>query len=207
MLRVDEVPDPRPGSGEMLVRVTAAGIGFADVQIRAGLMRAALPNLPLPFVPGFEVAGTVVAVGAGVDARTVGRQVVGATSGGGYAELAILPAASAVPLPDVLDDRMAVALLGQGATAVGVAEATGQLAPRPCGHGAGCFPSPDGSLGFRAHRAVVVAPGGWSARAIRAARSSAARFLVLATPLRAAAAAQAWRREAMIPCAARPFSC
>src|SRR6185369_11504831 len=43
----------------MLVRVTAAGIGFADVQIRAGLMRTALPDLPLPFAPGFEVAGTV----------------------------------------------------------------------------------------------------------------------------------------------------
>ncbi|MEV4598870.1 zinc-binding dehydrogenase [Amycolatopsis sp. NPDC049253] len=125
VLRVDEAPDPRPGSGEMLIRVTAAGIGFADVRIRAGLMRTALPDLPLPFAPGFEVAGTVVAVGAGVDARTVGRQVVGTTSGGGYAELAILPAASAVPLPDALDDRMAVALLGQGATAVGVAEAAG----------------------------------------------------------------------------------
>lgn len=123
VLRVDEVPDPQPGSGEVLVRVTAAGIGFADVQIRAGLMRAALPELPLPFAPGFEVAGTVVAVGAGVDARTVGRQVAGATSGGGYAELAVLQAASAVPVPGALDDRTAVALLGQGATAVGVAEA------------------------------------------------------------------------------------
>lgn len=125
VLRVDEVPDARPGPGQMLVRVTAAGIGFADVQIRAGLMRSVMPDLPLPFAPGFEIAGTVVAVGAGVDAKAVGGQVVGATSGGGYAELAILPAASAVPLPEGLDDRTAVALLGQGATAVGVAEAAG----------------------------------------------------------------------------------
>ncbi|WP_201752969.1 quinone oxidoreductase family protein [Micromonospora rubida] len=125
MLRVDEVPDARPGPGQMLVRVTAAGIGFADVQIRAGLMRTAMPDLPLPFTLGFEIAGTVVAVGSGVDAKAVGGQVVGATSGGGYAELAILPAAAAVPLPEGLDDRTAVALLGQGATAVGVAGAAG----------------------------------------------------------------------------------
>ncbi|MGW1062277.1 quinone oxidoreductase family protein [Micromonospora rubida] len=123
MLRVDEVPDVRPGPGQMLVRVTAAGIGFADVQIRAGLMRTVMPDLPLPFALGFEIAGTVVAVGSGVDAKAVGGQVVGATSGGGYAELAILPAAAAVPLPEGLDDGTAVALLGQGATAVGVAEA------------------------------------------------------------------------------------
>jgi NADPH2:quinone reductase len=125
VLRVDEVPDPQPGAGEVLVQVTAAGIGFADVQIRAGLMRGALPDLPLPFALGFEVAGTVIAVGHGVDAATVGRLVVGATSGGGYAELAILPAASALPLPETLDARSAVALLGQGSTAVGVAEAAG----------------------------------------------------------------------------------
>src|SRR3954470_17414730 len=46
VLRVDEMPDSRPGPGEVLVRVTAAGIGFADVQIRAGLMRTVLPDLP-----------------------------------------------------------------------------------------------------------------------------------------------------------------
>jgi NADPH:quinone reductase len=62
----------------VLVRVTAAGIGFADVQIRAGLMRqAGLPELPMPFSPGFEVAGTVADVGPGVDPAMIGRQAVG----------------------------------------------------------------------------------------------------------------------------------
>ncbi|MEV1069553.1 alcohol dehydrogenase catalytic domain-containing protein [Streptomyces sp. NPDC050263] len=94
---VDGVLD---GPGRVLVRVTAAGIGFADVQIRAGLMRqTALPDLPMPFSPGFEVAGTVVAVGPGVDPTTVGRRVVGATAGGGYAETAIVSAAAALPCP------------------------------------------------------------------------------------------------------------
>ncbi|MFC3994536.1 zinc-binding alcohol dehydrogenase family protein [Nocardiopsis sediminis] len=126
VLSLDDVPDPRPGPGEMVVRVAASGIGFADVQMRAGLMRAMLPDLPLPYSPGFEVAGTVSAVGPGGDPAMVGEQVVGATpGGGGYAELAILPAASAVSVPKGLDDRTAVALLGQGATAVGVAEAAG----------------------------------------------------------------------------------
>jgi NADPH2:quinone reductase len=122
VLQVDEVPDPEPGPGEILVRVTAAGIGFADVQIRAGLMRSALPDLPLPYSPGFEVAGTVVAVGPDVDPAQIGRKVVGATGGGGYAETAILPAL-ALSRPTALDDHTAVALLGQGTTAVGVAEA------------------------------------------------------------------------------------
>ncbi|WP_261571182.1 quinone oxidoreductase family protein [Frankia gtarii] len=125
VLRVDEVPDPRPGPGELLIRVTAAGIGFADVQIRAGLMRDVLPDLPLPFAPGFEVAGDVVAVGPGVDPAAIGRRTVGATAHGGYAELAVLPEATALPLPASLDDPTAVALLGQGATAIGVVEAAG----------------------------------------------------------------------------------
>ncbi|KJE22444.1 Zn-dependent oxidoreductase, NADPH:quinone reductase [Frankia torreyi] len=125
VLRVEEIADPRPGPGEMLVRVTAAGIGFADVQIRAGLMRDALPDLPLPFAPGFEVAGTVVGVGHGVDPEAVGRHVVGATSHGGYAELAVVPAASVLRRPEAFDDPTALALFGQGSTAVGVVAAAG----------------------------------------------------------------------------------
>ncbi|MFJ9036873.1 zinc-binding alcohol dehydrogenase family protein [Streptomyces sp. NPDC102406] len=124
VLRVDDVPVPRAGAGHLLVRVTAAGIGFADVQIRAGLMRqTALPDLPMPFSPGFEVAGTVAEVGPGVDPAMVGRRVVSATSGGGYAEMAVVSAAAALPCPDALDDHQALALLGQGSTAVGVVRA------------------------------------------------------------------------------------
>ncbi|MBT2413954.1 zinc-binding dehydrogenase [Streptomyces sp. ISL-12] len=124
VLRVDEVPVPQPGPGQVLVRVTAAGVGFADVQIRAGLMRqTALPDLPMPFSPGFEVAGTVAAAGPGVDPTTVGRRVVGAPAGGGYAELALVSADAALPCPDALDDHTALALLGQGTTAVGVTRA------------------------------------------------------------------------------------
>ncbi|PRY02016.1 zinc-binding dehydrogenase [Allonocardiopsis opalescens] len=122
-LRVDEVPEPEPGPGRLLVRVAAAGVGLADTRIRAGLVRDMLPDLPLPFSPGFEVAGTVAAVGAGADPALAGRRVAAAVFGGGYAEVAEVDAEAAYPLPDGLDDAAALALLGQGAAAVGAAEA------------------------------------------------------------------------------------
>jgi NADPH2:quinone reductase len=121
VLRVQEVPDPEPGPGQLLVQVSAAGITFADVQIRAGLLPAA--QIPLPFVPGFEVAGRVIAVGPDVDPAMISTQVVGTVPGGGYAEMAIVPAASTRLRPEALDDHTAVALLGHGTTAVGVVEA------------------------------------------------------------------------------------
>lgn len=125
VLQADEVPEPVPGPTDVLVRVAAAGINFAEVQIRAGQMRAAGLQLPLPFMPGFEVAGTVVAVGAEVDAGLVGQDVVSATTGGGYAELAVLPAAAVRVRPQALSEHAALALLGQGSTAVGVTAAAG----------------------------------------------------------------------------------
>jgi NADPH2:quinone reductase len=124
VLKLEEVPDPTPGAGEVLVRVSAAGISYAEVQIRSGAMGAhpCFPAPPLPFAPGFEVAGTVAAVGEGVDESLIGTRVVGGVAGGGYAELAVLAAAAVLPIPDELDDHKALALFGQGTTAVGVAE-------------------------------------------------------------------------------------
>jgi NADPH2:quinone reductase len=120
VLQIDSVPDPQPGPGHVLVRVDAAGIGFADVQIRAGLARSAGLDLPLPFAVGFEVAGTVVEVGPGVDPAMLDRQVVGSTTAGGYSELAVLPFTALHDRPDALDNHAALALLGQGVAAVGV---------------------------------------------------------------------------------------
>lgn len=125
VLRLEDVSDPAPGDGDLLVRVTAAGITFADVQIRSGVMRAHawFPAPSLPFTPGFEIVGVVA--GAGRAARGwigAGTRVVGGVRCGGYAELAILPAAAALPVPDWLDDHQALALYGQGATALGIAE-------------------------------------------------------------------------------------
>jgi synaptic vesicle membrane protein VAT-1 len=83
VLQVREAEDPKPGPGELRIRVRAAGINFADTMARIGLY----PDAPkLPFVPGYEVAGVVDEVGAGVDAKRVGEKVVALTKFKGYAD-------------------------------------------------------------------------------------------------------------------------
>ena len=73
VLRLDEVPDPEPGPGEVLVRVDATALNFPDALLCAGLYQV---KPPLPFTPGLEVAGTVVAAGAGAE-FAVGDRVLG----------------------------------------------------------------------------------------------------------------------------------
>lgn len=97
VLRYEEVPEPMPEPGEVLVRVRAAGVNFADTLARRGLYPAPTPP---PFIPGFEVAGTVASIGAGVEGITIGQRVMGFAPKGGYAELAVMPATSAIPVPE-----------------------------------------------------------------------------------------------------------
>ncbi|ROO86672.1 NADPH2:quinone reductase [Actinocorallia herbida] len=123
-LRVDEVPDPVPAAGELLIRVEAAGIGFADLQLRSGALRAWAPGLPLPYNPGHEAVGTVVDAGAAT-ALIGTRVMVVSPAGGAYADLLTVPEAAVVPLPDGVDAHHALALLGQGTTAVGVLDKAG----------------------------------------------------------------------------------
>lgn len=97
VLEVRETPDPVPGPGEVRVRVRAAGVNFAEVMARMGLY----PDAPkLPAVVGYEVAGEVDAVGDGVAAPAVGSRVLGLTHFGGHAEMVVVPALQAVPMPD-----------------------------------------------------------------------------------------------------------
>ena len=80
--------DPQPGPGEIRIRVEASGVNFADVMGRLGLY----PDLPkIPVVPGYEVAGRADAVGGGVAADWVGRDVFALTRFGGYADLVCAP--------------------------------------------------------------------------------------------------------------------
>lgn len=118
----EDVPDPTPGPGQLLVQVAAAGVNYADVMMRgeAGPSARFRPEITLPATPGLEVAGTVLAAGPDTDTALVGRRVTAFVRNGGYAELALVPADGAVPVPDGLDDNAALALLSQGATAVGV---------------------------------------------------------------------------------------
>jgi putative PIG3 family NAD(P)H quinone oxidoreductase len=100
-LIVAERPDPEPGSGELLVRVAAAGVNPADLAQRAGHYPAP-PGSPAD-IPGLELAGEVVAVGRGVLRFRPGDRVMSLVGGGGQAELAVVHERVAMPVPDRLD--------------------------------------------------------------------------------------------------------
>jgi NADPH2:quinone reductase len=94
---VDEVDDPRPGPGEIVVDVAAAAVNFADLLICKGEYQI---KADAPFTPGSEFAGTVRAVGDAVTSPNVGDAVVGATFVGAFAEQVLVTAASVSPVPD-----------------------------------------------------------------------------------------------------------
>jgi NADPH:quinone reductase-like Zn-dependent oxidoreductase len=106
-LQVVDLPVPAVGEGEVLVRVAAAGIAYAQVMMRHGTYTHAPP---FPFVPGAEVVGRVRGVGANVVDWQVGDRVTAFSSVGGYAEWIVLPAASLVRVPALLDDAEVAAL-------------------------------------------------------------------------------------------------
>src|SRR3954451_3280864 len=108
VLQVQERPAPdRPLGGQVAIDVAAAGINFADTMARVGLY----PDAPKPpVVVGYEVAGTVLAVGPGVDNVQPGRRVMAGTRFGGYAEQVVVKAADVVPLPDELSFEQGAAI-------------------------------------------------------------------------------------------------
>jgi NADPH:quinone reductase-like Zn-dependent oxidoreductase len=106
-LQVQERPDPPVGPGEVRVAVEAAGINFADLMATRGLY----PDAPkTPSVLGYEFAGTVDAVGTGVDGLNQGDRVFGPTMFGGYAEKVTVPAGDLYPIPDGFTVEQAAAL-------------------------------------------------------------------------------------------------
>jgi NADPH2:quinone reductase len=99
--RVAEVAEPLPGPGEVAIRVAYAGVQYGDVLVRAGHF-----PVPRPFVPGFEAAGQIVAVGEGVDRARIGAQVTALIGGGGFGEIVIARAVLAIGAAQV-DPRTA----------------------------------------------------------------------------------------------------
>jgi len=97
VMLVQERPDPAPGPGEIRIAVKAAGINFADLLARVGLYADA-PKPPV--IVGYEVAGEVESLGAGVEGISVGDRVMAGTRFGGYAELAVANASGVLPLPE-----------------------------------------------------------------------------------------------------------
>ena len=105
VLRLVELPVPEPSDGEVLVRVSRAGLNFADTHRRTD---SYLAKDELPLVPGSEVAGV---------REDTGERVVALCGSGGYAEYATAPGALTFPIPDRVEDEAALALVLQGLTA------------------------------------------------------------------------------------------
>ncbi|MEJ0059801.1 MAG: NAD(P)H-quinone oxidoreductase [Terricaulis sp.] len=106
-LRLADAPIPEPGAGEILIRVAAAGLNRPDLMQRAGFYP---PPPGAPATLGMEVAGEVASAGAGVSRWKMGDQVTALIPGGGYAEYALAPEGSALPIPAGLSPAEAAAL-------------------------------------------------------------------------------------------------
>jgi NADPH:quinone reductase len=124
VLRLEEVPDPRPGPGQVLVRIGAIGVNFIEVYQRTGLYA-----MQRPYTPGREGAGVVVAVGDGVTEPRVGDRVASEQFAGSYAELALAAADRVVRLPDTVALPIGAAVMLQGLTAHYLATSTYPLRP------------------------------------------------------------------------------
>jgi NADPH:quinone reductase-like Zn-dependent oxidoreductase len=124
-LRLDEISDPAPSPGELLVRVRAAAINYPDVLIIEDKYQMRPPR---PFAPGGEIAGQIEAVGDGVDDWKVGDRVIAVPGFGGLAEKIIIPAASAIALPEVRSFVDGAALLLTYATSIHALYDRGDLA-------------------------------------------------------------------------------
>src|SRR5947207_697467 len=104
VLQLVDIPVPEPGEGEVLIEVSHAGVNFADTHQREN---SYLARYDLPLVPGTEVAGTL----------PDGQRVMALTGTGGYAQYAVAPASQTFPIPDGVDDAVALAIVVQGLTA------------------------------------------------------------------------------------------
>ncbi|GAB3835020.1 NADPH:quinone oxidoreductase family protein [Dactylosporangium cerinum] len=158
---ITDVPVPSPGAGEVLIRVTAAGVNFVDVsQARGTFAGGPQP----PYLAGIEGAGEVVAVGEAVPSPAPGDHVVGVAIGGGaFAEYMLLPAAAAVPVPGGWTDEQALGLVVNWPTAL--------AALRPLG-------------GVTAGQTVLIhaAAGGTGQAAVRMAKHYGATVIATASP-------------------------
>jgi NADPH2:quinone reductase len=113
VMSYEDVPTPQPKAGEVLIRQSAIGLNFIDVYHRTGLYPAA----SMPFTPGSEGAGEVIAVGEGVTEFKPGDRVAYGMAVGAYAEERVIPAKALVKVPNGIDDDTAAAMMLKGLTA------------------------------------------------------------------------------------------
>ncbi|MFJ5265661.1 quinone oxidoreductase family protein [Streptomyces sp. NPDC088387] len=124
VLTLVERDTPAPGPGEVLVRIAVAGINYIDIHHREGSF-----PVQLPYAPGGEAAGTVTAVGEGVHHHAPGDRVAWFGLRGSYADHAVVPAASAVPVPEGVTAETAASMMLQGVTAHYLATSTWPIQP------------------------------------------------------------------------------
>jgi len=175
VMQLEDIPVPQPGPGQLLVRVEAAGVNFIDIYHRSGAYK-----LDLPFTPGMEGAGTVEAVGEGVDDFKPGDRVAWAMALGSYAQYAVVPARVLARVPEGVPADLAAAVMLQGMTAHYLAYSTFPLKP--------------------GHRAVVhAAAGGVGLLLVQIAkRLGATVYGTVSTPEKAEAARRAGADEVII---------
>jgi len=131
-LRFEELPDPVPGPGEVLVGCEAAGVNYADCIVRMGLYKSAKELVGWPITPGFEFAGRVLGLGEGVMDLALGQEVFGVTLFGGYASRVAVPRKQVFVRPPALDAQAAAVFPAVSLTAW---YALHELAcPRPGSH-------------------------------------------------------------------------
>ena len=116
VLDYTEIDAPEPGIGEAAIQIAAAGVNFIDIYHRQGVY-----PMPLPFVPGREGAGQVIAVGPDTSGVSVGDRVAWLMVPASYAEVTVGPAERLIPVPDALSNEQAAALALQGLTAQSLA--------------------------------------------------------------------------------------
>jgi NADPH:quinone reductase len=124
VLHIADRPMPEVGPGMIRVRVAATAVNPADYKWRQGLFRDMAP-VPLPHILGYDIAGTVDALGGGVDGLRLGDRVfamLNSITKGGYAEYVVLPAADAAPIPPLMDFATAAALPTAALTGVQLIE-------------------------------------------------------------------------------------
>jgi NADPH:quinone reductase len=124
VLKMVDLDMPEPKGHEVLIKVTAVGVNYADTARREGQY---VVKTVLPFIPGAEIVGVVTAVGDQVTKIAPGTRVVTLIESGGYAEYALADARSVIPLPDQVSDQLAVSLPLQGLSAYHILKTMGRL--------------------------------------------------------------------------------
>ncbi|MGZ6185203.1 MAG: quinone oxidoreductase family protein [Candidatus Binataceae bacterium] len=126
VLIYEDVPDPVPGPGQILLKVEAAGVNYVDIMRRRG--DPLHEPTPLPAIVGYEMAGTVAGLGTGVTLPMLGARVFVNARSGAYAQYALAPAESAIEIPAGMDPIKIVALWLQGLTAALALRHAGRIA-------------------------------------------------------------------------------